>query len=280
VEIARGIGVKEQDDREILPCARTLLASSRANPQILQHPAQRRMSLMPPRFERESIRQVLRERCVRHQLLQNGVSLFWLQGFECRHENFSRGLCRAHASDSRRDTAPSQARNASPKIAIARSILHDSSRNLDPQSPPDSKLPTATPNGCRGKLNRIACRVAKIDRTSAFIPFNLTFDDDSRSSQLLSPRREILRLRRERNMPGARRPMGRNMPARWGTVAGIKNQQNSIPTPEHHHQAAPPHHFQSKRLAIKPLRLSQILSIQDRLKDSARLHRDNSGIVP
>jgi hypothetical protein len=69
---------------------------------------------------------------------------------------------------------------------------------------------------------------------TAFFPLNLTLDGDCSLTQLLPPRREILGLYRERNMPRANRPVGRNVSARCGTLARIKHQQDSTVTTENH----------------------------------------------
>jgi len=69
---------------------------------------------------------------------------------------------------------------------------------------------------------------------TAFFPLNLTLDGDCSLTQLLPPRREILGLYRERNMPRAGRPVGRNVSARCGTLARIKHQQDSAATTENH----------------------------------------------
>jgi len=67
---------------------------------------------------------------------------------------------------------------------------------------------------------------------TAFFPLNLTLDRDCSLTQLLPPRREILGLYRERNMPSAARPVGRNISVRCGTLARIKDQQDSTATTE------------------------------------------------
>ena len=67
---------------------------------------------------------------------------------------------------------------------------------------------------------------------TAFVPLNLTLDGDCSLTQLLPPRREILGLYRERNMPRAARPVGRNISVRCGTLVRIKDQQDSTATTE------------------------------------------------
>ena len=67
---------------------------------------------------------------------------------------------------------------------------------------------------------------------TTFFPLNLTLDRDCSLTQLRPPRREILGLYRERNMPGAGLPVGRNVSVRCGTLARIKDQQDSTAATE------------------------------------------------
>src|SRR5262249_40886075 len=84
----------------------------------------------------------------------------------------------------------------------------------------------------------------------------------------------------ERNVPSAGSPMRRNISPRCATLARTEDQQDATAAPENHSQITTSDDFQSQRITIKPLCRSQILRVQDRLKYSARLHRDSSGIAP
>src|SRR6266540_4186791 len=146
--------------------------------------------------------------------------------------------------------------------------------------PLHSKLPTATPQCRRSQLNNIARWITKIDRTPTFGPVNLSFDRDSSLTQLLPSRVKVLRLCSERHVPSPLSPVGRNIPPRCSALARIKNQQNPTATSENRSPIATLYHFQSQRVVIKPLRSGQIRRIQNRLKDSAWLHCNNSRIAP
>jgi hypothetical protein len=96
---------------------------------------------------------------------------------------------------------------------------------------------------------------------TAFFPLNLTLDGDCSLTQLLPPRREILGLYRERNMPRAARPVGRNISVRFAALARIKDEQNATTAPEYHRQITTSDDFQSYRVTIKSLHSGQILRI-------------------
>src|SRR5262245_54779473 len=136
-----------------------------------------------------------------------------------------------------------------------------------------SKSPTATPDGWRSQLNNIARWITKIDRTSTFWPVHLSFDGDSSLTQLLPPRFKLFRLCSECDMASTRSSVGRNISTRCGTLARIKDQQNSIATAENYSQISSSDNLQTYGIAIKPFRSSQIFGIQDCLKDSAWSHR-------